>query len=65
MGIDTERILEAGFTGINTRAGDLMTFRIKGANGNITTPLIPAKIYITLQSDQILEIGDSGATVMD
>ena len=65
MGIDTERILEAGFTGINTRAGYLMTFRIKGANGNITTTLIPAKIYITLQSDQILELRDSGATIMD
>jgi hypothetical protein len=24
IGIDTEKILEAGFTGLNTRAGDLM-----------------------------------------
>ena len=64
MGIDTEKVLDAGFSGINTRAGDMMTLRIKGANATITEDM-PTKIYITLQSDQILEIRDSGCTVQD
>jgi hypothetical protein len=34
IGVDTEKILEAGFTGLNTRAGDLMIVRGKGANAN-------------------------------
>ena len=32
--IDTEKILEAGFTGLNTRSGDLMIVRGKYANSN-------------------------------
>jgi hypothetical protein len=27
IGVDTEKILEAGFTGLNTRAGDLMVLK--------------------------------------
>ncbi|MFM7989840.1 MAG: hypothetical protein ACKPKO_62050, partial [Candidatus Fonsibacter sp.] len=29
IGIDTEKVLEAGFTGLNTRAGDLLTVKFK------------------------------------
>jgi hypothetical protein len=29
IGIDTERVLEAGFSGLSTRAGDLMTVMFK------------------------------------
>ena len=31
IGIDTEKVLEAGFTGLNTKAGDLMVVRGKHA----------------------------------
>ena len=64
MGIDTERVLDAGFSGINTRAGDMLTLRIKGASASMTDGIC-SKNYITLQSDQILEIRDSGCTVQD
>jgi hypothetical protein len=37
IGVDTEKILEAGFTGLNTKAGDLMVVRGKGANANLPT----------------------------
>ena len=63
LGIDTEKILEAGFTGLNTRAGDLMVVRVKGANQNMTQWC--NKMYIMLHTDQILEIRDSGAQVFD
>ena len=63
IGVDTEKILEAGFTGLNTRAGDLMTIRGKGANAGLTA--FASAMYVTLHSDQILEVRDSGCQVFD
>jgi len=64
VGIDTEKILEAGFTGMNTKAGDLMTIKIKQASG-IDRSNICDKLFITLHSDQILNIRDTGVEVFD
>ena len=64
IGIDTEKILEAGFTGLNTKAGDLMVVRGKGANANMPTQWANS-MYIILHTDQILEIRDTGAQVFD
>ena len=63
VAIDTEKMLDAGFTGLNSKAGDLMTVRVK-------TPQVVADhqfntIHITLHSDQVLEIRDSGTQVFD
>ena len=63
IGVDTEKILEAGFTGLITKAGDLMVVRGKGANGIL--PTWATQIYIILHTDQILEIRDSGVQVFD
>ena len=63
IGVDTEKILEAGFTGLNTRAGDLMLIRAKGANATMTQ--WANSIYIILHCDMILEIRDVGAQVFD
>ena len=65
IGIDCEKVLDASWTGLNTKAGDLVTLKLKGANGTIDTALMPTKMYITLHSDNILEIRDSGASVYD
>jgi hypothetical protein len=69
IGIDTEKILEAGFTGLNSRAGDLMVVKGKAANGgdlnhSATIPWANS-IYIILHTDQILEIRDTGVQVFD
>ena len=64
IGIDTEKILEAGFTGINTKAGDLMCIKVK-QNSGIPQADICNKMYITLHSDQILNIRDAGVEVFD
>ena len=64
IGIDTEKILEAGFTGINTKAGDLMVVKVKQASG-IAQINLCNKMYITLHSDQILNIRDTGVDVFD
>ena len=65
IGIDCERVLDASWTGLNTKAGDLLTFRLKGANGSIPANLMADKMYIALHSDNILEKRDSGASVYD
>ena len=65
IGIDCEKVLDASWTGLNTKAGDLLTFRLKGANGSIDPIYMPSKMWITLHSDNILEIRDSGASVYD
>ena len=64
IGVDTEKSLEAGFTGLNTKAGDLMVVRGKGANANLASPWA-VQIYIILHTDQIFEIRDSGTPVFD
>jgi hypothetical protein len=64
--IDTEKVLEAGFTGLNTRAGDLMTIKCKPVNsgdyGNVSDP---TKFHTVLHSDNILEIRDQGVAIFD
>ena len=63
LGTDCEKVLDAGFTGLNTRAGDLMSVSLK-YNNNTATRLAD-RIHIVLHSDQILEIRDSGCQVFD
>ena len=58
--IDTEKVLAAGFTGLNTKAGDLMTIRSKCIGANP-----PDALTVILHSDQILNIRDSGVEVLE
>ena len=63
--IDTEKVLDAGFTGLNTRAGDLMTIKCKPVDASGMGDTKPTKLFVTLHSDQILEVRESGITVFD
>ena len=65
--IDTEKVLEAGFTGLNTRAGDLLTIKVKplDASSSGMGSTVPTKFFTVLHSDNILEIKESGVTVFD
>ena len=69
LGTDCEKVLDAGFTGLNTRAGDLLTVSLKYADtGTVEGTIYPNladRIHIVLHSDQILEIRDSGCQVFD
>ena len=69
LGIDTEKVLEAGFTGLNTRSGDLMTVKLsyanKGSAVGSTFSRLADRMHIVLHSDQIVEVRDSGCTVYD
>ena len=65
LGTDCEKVLDAGFTGLNTRAGDLMSVKFKYADKGTGNNRLADRIHIVLHSDQILEIRDSGCQVFD
>ena len=69
LGTDCEKVLDAGFTGINTRAGDIMTVKFKNMSPGITnsagTECLANRLHVVLHSDQIMEIRDTGVAVFD
>ena len=58
-----EKVLEAGYTGLNTRAGDIMNVRPHHADS--TASNWATSMQIVLTSDNILEVKDSGVQVFD
>ena len=63
IGIDLEKVPGAGFTGTNTKAGDLITLNFEDCDFNAGS--IPDKCYVALAYDAILQIGDNGVTVLE
>jgi hypothetical protein len=64
MGIDTEKVLSAGFTGLNTKAGDLMTIKFSNMpTSQANYP--PDKVYIVMHADMLMNIRDSGVEIME
>ena len=62
VGIDTEKVLAAGFTGLNTKAGDLMTVKFSRMPTDATAP---DKMYIILHADVVMNIRDSGVEIFE
>ena len=60
-----ERVQDSSWSGINTRAGQNMLLICKPANASINSADMPENVYITLLSEQILEIKDLGLKVYD
>lgn len=63
LAFDTEKVLEAGFTGLNTRAGDLLNIDLK--YNSTDADRLADRLHIVLHSDQIMEIRDTGVQVWD
>jgi hypothetical protein len=63
VGIDTEKVLGASFSGMNCRQ-DLITISGKPANGEWGLQA-PNKIWVTLQADYVVEIRETGSLVID
>ena len=63
IAIDTEKVIEAGLSGLNTRAGDLLTVKFKyntpAAGGAVVAVRQANLMHFVLRSDQILEIHDT------
>ena len=60
-----EKVPDSSYTGINTRAGQQMLLRVKPAGTTIPADEMPDTMYITMLSEQILEIKDLGLKVYD
>ena len=69
IAIDTEKVIEAGFSGLNARAGNLLTVNFKyitrAAGGAVVAVRQANLMHIVLRSDHILEIHDMGVRVLD
>ena len=63
IGVDTEKVLSAGFTGLNTRSGDLLGFRLKHMDS--TAVNWAKRMHVVLHSDNILTIRDAGVEIHD
>ena len=53
LGIDTKKISGAGFTGISTKARDLLIVSFRGC-GKLTA--IPSRVYVALNYDCVLNL---------
>ena len=66
VGIDAEKLTGASFTGYNSKAGDLMTLKMKGANGTVTLENNAThKLFYVLNYDAIMQISDVGVSVLE
>ena len=66
LALDTEKTLQAGYTGLDMKRGQLMTVKVKAQNPTeLPAARMPDNIQIVLHSDQILDIGFTGTMVQD
>ena len=66
IGIDTEKVLEASYSGLSLRQGDLMTVMFKyNSDGGANQPILADRMHIVLVADQILEVHSHGVSVLD
>ena len=60
-----ERVTDGAITGLNTKAGDTICLKVKGANAELASVDVPNEVFVVVHSNNILEIRDSGASVYD
>ena len=60
-----EKVLEAGFIGMNTRSGDVLNVRFDHLEPVANAANFATQKQIVLHSDNIMEIRDSGVQVFD
>ena len=65
IGQNFEKVSGAEFTGINTRAGDLCTIKLKNMTPDANDENRPSKIYVTMLGTLIMDISDTGVQVFD
>ena len=63
MGLDCEKISGAGFTGMNTKAGDLLTANFRNCGNSDANR--PKRMYCALNYDAVLNIRDQGIELLD
>ena len=63
IGIDTEMVLSAGFTGLNLKSGDMLTIKFKHNSSDVLA--YATKMHVILHSDNVLSNRDRGVEVLD
>lgn len=62
VGLDCEKISGAGFTGMNTKAGDLLTVNVRNCGSGGSQP---SRMYCALNYDAVLNIRSEGVELLD
>ena len=65
MAFSFEKMADVNFTGINTKMGSLITFKVKGNEGSLADTEQIQEIFVSLVSESVLELTESGAIVFD
>ena len=66
FGLDMEALPEVGYTGISTKNGEMITVKVKAVNPSTAmTADMPTSLFMVLCNDSILELRDSGVSVLD
>ena len=65
IGLDLEKVSGAGFTGMSTKAGDLLTLNFRDCSVGHLGSSIPTRVSCALNYDVVLNIKDSGCEMMD
>ena len=65
MAFDFQKMADVSFTGINTRMGSLITFKVRGNEGTLAETEQIQEVFCNLISESVLEISESGSIVYD
>ena len=65
IGLDLEKVSGAGFIGMSTESGDLMTLNFRDCNVEGLGGSTPTRVHCALNCDCVLNIQDSGIQVLD
>ena len=65
IGLDLEKISGAGFTGLSTKAGDLLTINFRDCDALGAADSIPSRVFCALNYDCVLNVQDSGIQLLD
>ena len=65
IGLDLEQISGAGFTGLSTKAGDLLTINFRDCDATGAADSVPSSAFCALNYDCVLNIQDSGIQLLD
>ena len=60
-----EKVPQSSWTGMNTKAGQILLVKINANDKSVITGDIANLMYITLVSEQILEVRDVGCSIYD
>ena len=65
IGFDLGKISGAGFIGLSTKAGDLLTLNFKDCDADGVADSVPTRVFCALNCDCVLNVADGGVTLLD